>query len=93
MGENIYRLLLEELTDIRVVCKCGAAVELPLSELGHLDRSECPKCHQPYGHRVGGQLSDNLTHFQLAIADLARLKNITVEFPLRLRESREDGDK
>lgn len=42
MGETVLKISLSELTRARILCSCGAVVELPLNSLHEFTR--CPFC-------------------------------------------------
>lgn len=91
MSEHLLKVLLSELSTVRVVCKkCGAVFEMPLDRLAAAFRKTaqcCPFCgagfhlFNPQGHAA-----DVLGPFAQALADLQQAQNCDVEFVLPQKE-------
>lgn len=83
MGEHILRVALGEITHVRIRCKCGTCLELPIDRLGSVG-SVCQSCGQTFYLRneSGSARFDAL---RVALSDLAEMsEHYTVEFPVRL---------
>jgi tRNA(Ile2) C34 agmatinyltransferase TiaS len=57
MVESIFKVLLSELTTVRVVCnKCGTAIEVSLNALGRIDGTRCAPCGTNFPMNPPGEL-------------------------------------
>jgi hypothetical protein len=86
MGENIFRVFLADLLTVRVVCSCGAAIEVPLDKLGRLDRGNCSCCTKSFAQDMGGDfVRDRFARLQDAIHGFTNSGiTIRLDFPVRL---------
>jgi hypothetical protein len=88
MGETILRILLGELSAVRVTCPdCKTAVEVLIAKLGSLDRASCGGCGRRWVSVPGHD-----THFgnlKIALQGLADANvKCAIEFPLRIDETK-----
>jgi hypothetical protein len=98
MTETTFKVLLQELTTARILCRkrgCKGVIELPIEQLGRLqfDVARCPVCGQelvPLAafNMAGG--NDPLPVLCKAIEIVKSLKSeFEIEFPIVLESSRD----
>lgn len=93
MGEHLLRILLSELSTIRVRCAgCKTTVEIQTDAAGQLDNAKCPGCDKRFGYgeldakaKLRGNAVDRLEALARAVEEIQKVENLyTVEFPIRL---------
>lgn len=91
MGEHIFRILLKDLTTVRITCgHCEGIIELPIETVGAtLAKPFCPLCREPFAVSPKAATMGDAPYFiqlQEAIAAMRRLETVfTVEFPIKLQ--------
>ena len=86
MSEHLLRILLTELSTVRLVCKskdCGAVTEVSLDQLAfRFGDVRCPVCHADFGEADAS--GNPLKNFALAVRALqSRSKLLEAEFIVR----------
>jgi hypothetical protein len=86
MSEHVLKVLLSELTTVRVICgSCSAVAEMPTDKLSQLSLRDtfCPVCHMafPRGNEAEGK-PDHLKRLADAIAGLKTIGQ-ELEFVVR----------
>lgn len=79
MSERVLKVLLSELANARIVCKCGVAVEMKVEKLIGCNGLNCPSCGTPF------QIPDTKEQTSLAalakqIATIQTTSNFKLEF-------------
>jgi peptide subunit release factor 1 (eRF1) len=96
VSEHLLKVLLSELTTVRVRClndRCGATVEVALANLDRAFRHyACPACQKEFGpaqRSQPGPEPNRLRELQAAVEELARdagRQGFEVEFVLPAKE-------
>ncbi|HEY7309574.1 MAG TPA: hypothetical protein VH643_09485 [Gemmataceae bacterium] len=91
MSETVLKILIDELSLIRLVCeKCGAALELPIDRLngsGHIKTLACPAGCGNYRVSATYQ-SDTLAKFAEIVRDLKQVKGCRIELVLPVQPTK-----
>jgi hypothetical protein len=89
MSEKLLKLLLSDLTSIRIVCrKCGAAVEVPIDRLGNAGDVYCPGCPRDEKTVLRYAKRDDLINLAAAITQLKQAKDVEIEFVVPEKEGK-----
>jgi hypothetical protein len=83
MGEHIFRVLLQDISVVRVTCcSCQAAVEVKLDKLAQTFRlGKCLGCGDKLTRQDG---SGELGELEGAILSLTQNSALEIEFPIKL---------
>jgi hypothetical protein len=83
MSERVLRVLLSELSTIRVRCtrpNCGVVYEMALKDLAARNYNGCPVCRQPLVEQTAGEAHYSLSHLASAMLYHVEQKNAQIEF-------------
>ncbi len=94
MGEHIFRVLLSDLTTIRITCgKCQGIIEFPLDSVGArlTERPYCPLCREPFAVSPKAAAMGEAPYFVQLQETLRKLRDLhtvfSIEFPIKLPTS------
>jgi hypothetical protein len=88
MTETTFKVQLNELQIVRIICPCGGIVEVPMAKLYSINSgTQCPVCHNNFvGQQAGSTIFSDLHH----VLDRLAQYSFKLEFPIRIGPSKPD---
>jgi hypothetical protein len=91
VSEKILKILLSELTRVRVRCNhegCGMVYEMPLADLLGRNFENCPICRKALVVERSDEPACHLDNLAKILVGIAKQKNVQVEFVLPDRDEK-----